>query len=185
MVFHNGSSDDYQFIINQLAEEFEGQFKCPGENTEKYITLMPIEKQENWKTTEYKIRFIGSIRFMASSLSRQIDNLAEGLYKGKCKILSQILKHESQKWFTYIEVFELQHKLWEKVWKGFIQEIWKYISALRWRHWQVLSHVAEKCFSIGVHGWLGKIHWNTIIHKEEILQQSGNEQHHRLWLQTC
>ena len=52
---------------------------------------MPIEKQENWKTTEYKIRFIGSIRFMASSLSRQIDNLAEGLCKGKCKTLGQIL----------------------------------------------------------------------------------------------
>ena len=52
---------------------------------------MPIEKQENWKTTEYKIRFIGSIRFMASSLSRQIDNLAEGLCKDKCKTLGQIL----------------------------------------------------------------------------------------------
>ena len=37
LVFHNGSTYDYYFIIKQLAKEFEGQFKCLGENTEKYI----------------------------------------------------------------------------------------------------------------------------------------------------
>ena len=46
---------------------------------------MPIEKQQNGKTIKYKIRFIGSVNFMASSLSSQTDNLAEGLHKGKCK----------------------------------------------------------------------------------------------------
>ena len=40
VVFHNGSTYDYHFIIKELAEEFEGQFECLGENTEKYITLM-------------------------------------------------------------------------------------------------------------------------------------------------
>ena len=39
MVFHNGSTYDYHFIIKELAEEFEGQFECLGQNTEKYITF--------------------------------------------------------------------------------------------------------------------------------------------------
>ena len=37
--FHNGSTYDFHFIINQLAEEFEGKFECIGENMEKYITF--------------------------------------------------------------------------------------------------------------------------------------------------
>ena len=43
VVFHNGSSYDYHFIIKGLAEEFEGDFECLGENKEKYITFsVPI-----------------------------------------------------------------------------------------------------------------------------------------------
>ena len=38
-VFHSGSTYDYYFIIKLLAEEFEGEFECLGENTEKYITF--------------------------------------------------------------------------------------------------------------------------------------------------
>ena len=37
IVFHNGSTYDYHFIIKQLGEEFEGESECLGENTEKYI----------------------------------------------------------------------------------------------------------------------------------------------------
>ena len=45
VVFHNGSTYDYHFIIKQLAKEFKGNFDCLGENTEKYITfLVPIKK---------------------------------------------------------------------------------------------------------------------------------------------
>ena len=36
-IFCNGSTYDYHFIIEELAEEFEGQFECLGENTEKSI----------------------------------------------------------------------------------------------------------------------------------------------------
>ena len=35
VVFHNGSTYDYHFIIKELAEEFKGEFECLGENTEK------------------------------------------------------------------------------------------------------------------------------------------------------
>ena len=46
VVFHNGSNYDYHFIIEELSEEFEKQFTCLGENTEKYITFtVPIEKK--------------------------------------------------------------------------------------------------------------------------------------------
>ena len=36
-MFHNGSTYDYHFIIKNLTNEFEGQFECLGENTEKNI----------------------------------------------------------------------------------------------------------------------------------------------------
>ena len=39
VVFHNGSTYDYHFIIKELAKEFEEQFECLGENTENYITF--------------------------------------------------------------------------------------------------------------------------------------------------
>ena len=46
IVFHNGSTYDYHFIIKQLAEDFKGQFECLGENTEKYISFsVPIKKE--------------------------------------------------------------------------------------------------------------------------------------------
>ena len=34
IVFHKGSNYDYHFIIKKLAEEFEKQFTCLGDNTE-------------------------------------------------------------------------------------------------------------------------------------------------------
>ena len=51
VIFRNGLNYDYHFIIKKLAEEFHGQFQCPGENTEKHITSsVPIEKRESGKT---------------------------------------------------------------------------------------------------------------------------------------
>ena len=85
VVFHNGCAYDYHFIIKELAEEFEGQFECLGENTEKYITFsVPIKKHGNCKTITYKIKFIDSFRFMSSPLSNLVDNLSEGLHSDKC-----------------------------------------------------------------------------------------------------
>ena len=44
VVFHNGSNHgsiyNYYFIIKELAEEFEQQFTCLGESTEKHINLL-------------------------------------------------------------------------------------------------------------------------------------------------
>ena len=81
VVFHNGTTYDYNFIINELVKEFKGNFECLGENTEKYITFsVPIKKKIENKDLEitYKIKFIDSYRFMSSLLSKLVDNLSEG-----------------------------------------------------------------------------------------------------------
>ena len=90
VVFHNASAYDYHFIIKNLAEEFEGQFECLGENTEKYITFsVPIKKEITKKDKiikiSYKIKFSDSYRFMSTSLSKLVDNLSEGLHNDECK----------------------------------------------------------------------------------------------------
>ena len=87
IVFHNGSTYDYHFIINKLAKEFDGQLECLGENTEKYITFsVPISKElDNGKTITYRLKFIDSFRFMSTSLSSLVDNLSEKRHSDKCK----------------------------------------------------------------------------------------------------
>ena len=86
-MFHDGSTYDYHFIIKELVKEFDDNFECLGENTEKYITFsVPIKKKIENKDLEvtYKIKFIDSYRFMSSSLSKLVDNLSEGIHHNKC-----------------------------------------------------------------------------------------------------
>ena len=87
VVFHNGSTYDYHFIIKEFVKEFDGNFECLGENIEKYITFsVPIKKKIENKNIEvtYKIKFIDGYRFMSSSLSKLVDNLSEGIHNNKC-----------------------------------------------------------------------------------------------------
>ena len=95
IVFHNGSNYDYDFIIKELVEEFKKQFTCLGENTEKYITFtVSIEegvtkidkiREEITRNVSYILQFIGSSRFMASSLSNLVNNFSEEIHRVKCK----------------------------------------------------------------------------------------------------
>ena len=58
-----------------------------GENTEKYITFsVPIKKRIENKNMviTYKIKFIDSFRFMATSLSKLVDNLTDNIHNDKC-----------------------------------------------------------------------------------------------------
>ena len=62
MVFHNGSTYDYYFVIKKLGEEFKVEFECFGENTEKYITFSASLKKENDndEIITFKLKFIDS-----------------------------------------------------------------------------------------------------------------------------
>ena len=98
----DGSTYDYHFIIKNLAEEFEGEFDCLGENTEKYITfLVPIKneitKKDKIIKISYKTKFINSYRFMSTSLSKLVDNLSEGLHNDKCKDCKSYLDYMTTK----------------------------------------------------------------------------------------
>ena len=80
VVFHNGSTYNYHFIIKELVKEFDG-------NTEKYITFSaPIKKKIENKNLEvtYKLKFIDSYRFMSMPLSKFIDNFSEGIHNNTC-----------------------------------------------------------------------------------------------------
>ena len=107
VVFRNGSNYDYHFIMKELAKEFEGQFECPGENTEEYKTFsVPIEKEVTktdkyghgiFVTISYKSKFTDSTRFRAFLWSDLADNLIEGIHKINCKDLDCVLEYESVK----------------------------------------------------------------------------------------
>ena len=93
VVFHNGSKQDFHFIIKELANESEGPFECIGENNEIYKSFSVSIKKEVIKTNNdgkksietisYKIKFMDSIGFISSSLTRHVDNLSE-IYNEKC-----------------------------------------------------------------------------------------------------
>ena len=54
IVFRNGSTYDYHFIIKELVKEFDGNFECLGENTEKYISFsVPVNKEIKNKKKNY------------------------------------------------------------------------------------------------------------------------------------
>ena len=72
------------FIIKELAKKFVGEFN-EVKGIDKY-------GEEITKTTSYKLQFIDSARFMASSLSNLADNLAEAIHKIKCKY-----RHDNKK----------------------------------------------------------------------------------------
>ena len=69
VVVHNSSTYDYHFIMKELAEEFEGQFECLGENTEKYIAFsVPIKKGlDNGKSITYKRLLIAYVKLIIKS----------------------------------------------------------------------------------------------------------------------
>ena len=106
VVIHNGSRYDYHFTIKEIAVEFEEEFECLGENTEKYITFsVPVKKEmikrdkDGDESVEVlcKIKFIDSFRFMSTSLSNLVNNLSEGVHNDKCTDCKSYLDYISIK----------------------------------------------------------------------------------------
>ena len=50
---------------------------------------------EDTKTISYKVKFIDSARFMVSSLSNLVDNLAKGIHEINCKDCNCFLEYEN------------------------------------------------------------------------------------------
>ena len=64
---------------------------------EKEVTKTDKDGNESVVNISYKIKFINSARFMTTSLSNLVDNLAEGIHKIKCKDCDCFLEYESVK----------------------------------------------------------------------------------------
>ena len=79
MVFHNVSNYNYHFI-KELAKEYEWQFSSNSQRSSNFWWKW----RKNSKIL-YKLQFIDTVRFMASSLSNLVNNLAEGIHKIKFK----------------------------------------------------------------------------------------------------
>ena len=102
IVSHNGSTYDYHFIIKELVKEFDGNFECLGENTEKYITFsVPLKKEIKNKNKiiqiTYKIKFIDSFRFMSTSSTSSTLGLSEGLHNNRCVDCKSCLEYRKNK----------------------------------------------------------------------------------------
>ena len=59
--------------------------------------MIKIDKvgNESVETISHKIKFINSVRFIATSLSNLVDNLAEGIHKVKRKDCDYFLEYGS------------------------------------------------------------------------------------------
>ena len=92
IVFHNLSGYDAHLFIRELGKKFDtGKIGVIAENKEKYITFnvdVVVEKKKDKKTgkereRKIQLRFIDSVRFMASSL----DELSASLKDDQCENL--------------------------------------------------------------------------------------------------
>ena len=63
----------------------------------KEITTIHKDRNESVETISYKIKFINGMRFMAISLTKLVDNLAEVIHKIKCKDCGCFLEYKCGK----------------------------------------------------------------------------------------
>ena len=63
----------------------------------KEVIKIDKDGNESVVTISYKIKFIDSARFMATSSSHLVDNLTERIHKIKCKDCDCFLEYESVK----------------------------------------------------------------------------------------
>ena len=87
VVFHNGSSNDFHFIIKEIAKQVDG-LECIGENSEKYITFSALlnKQSANDKKVTCKLKFIDSFRSTPDSPQILVSNLTE---LNKCGVCSK------------------------------------------------------------------------------------------------
>ena len=93
VIFDNGSNYDYLFIKKELSNEFEKQFECLGENTERCKTLSIPRK----KLIKMSMKVLQLYLTKWNLLILQDDNPTEGIHKIKCKDCDFFLEYENVK----------------------------------------------------------------------------------------
>ena len=72
--FHNLSGYDAHLFVKNLNSMGEGNIDCIPNTEEKYISFSKSIQDEEGKL-KYKLRFLDSFKFMASSLDKLVNNL--------------------------------------------------------------------------------------------------------------
>ena len=72
--FHNLSGYDAHLFVKNLNSMGEGNIDCIPNTEEKYIGFSKSIKDKKGKL-KYKLRFLDSFKFMASSLDKLVNNL--------------------------------------------------------------------------------------------------------------
>jgi len=72
--FHNLSGYDAHLFVKTLKSMGEGNIDCIPNTEEKYISFSKRIQDEEGKL-KYKLRFLDSFKFMASSLDKLVNNL--------------------------------------------------------------------------------------------------------------
>ena len=83
--FHNGTSYDFNLIVNELAKKFRSEMRCIPLNTNKYMSFsIPIrkevkeeQKEHKKKVITYNLKVIDSKKHMDSALSILVNNFSE------------------------------------------------------------------------------------------------------------
>ena len=73
------------------------KYKNVSVSIKRGITKIDKDGNESVETIQYKNKFIDSMRSMATSLSKLVDNLTEGIHKIKCKDCGCFLEYENVK----------------------------------------------------------------------------------------
>ena len=119
VVFHNLSGYDAHLFIKELARKYgkEGM-NVIAENSEKYISFSLnievgtyVNKKGETVVKKIQLRFIDSIRFMASSLDKLANNLSDDQFKNLRKFFKdddqfQLLKRKGVYPYEYIDSFD-------------------------------------------------------------------------------
>lgn len=100
VIFHNLSHYDSHFIIQKIAQGFDGSIKIIPINTEKYISFIKTVPNSSGKFKEMiKFKFIDSFRFMPASL----DYLASLIPSEKKTLLRKEFKNLSDDQICLLE----------------------------------------------------------------------------------
>ena len=166
---------------------------------QKEVTRIDKTREEITKAIFYRLQFIDSARYMASSLSSRLNDLTEGIHEIKSKY-----KHNDQKcktfgikykdWDCFLEYTNIKGDLIEykclccnnNYEKSFMKIQRNHLLIhTNFNHDIIYFIVANSCLFIWIHGWSGKNWWNTITWKRRSLQSPKYGRKYWCKLHTC